>query len=302
MKFIKQALIANVLLLANSSGFAQSLEDLLNKETSNEPAIVTATFKSTHLIHGHTIEAPAKGVLQSTFSHRFGTLEDPVYTFLGMNQASIRFGFDYGISDRFSVGIGRSSGLGGTTPPPTYDAYVKYRLISQSTGDHNVPVSVSALLATAVDTEQWPNDGSVYTGKDRMAYTAQMLVARKFGDRLSLQLMPTFLQRNLVTESDQKKGIASLGIGGRWKVSKRTAFTFEYYASQPGSLGKGYYNPIAVGYDIDTGGHIFQIMLTNSLGLIESQFLGRTATNFFSGPSGMRIGFTFSRVFTLKKK
>lgn len=302
MTFIKQTLIVSIVFLTNSLGFAQSLEDLLKKETSDQTTIVTATFKSTHLIHGHTIEAPAKGVLQSTFSHRFGTLEDPVYTFLGMNQASIRFGFDYGISDRLSAGIGRSSGLGGTTPPPTYDGYIKYRVISQSMGAHNVPVSVSALVATAVDTEQWPNDGTVYTGKDRMAYTAQVLVARKFGERFSLQLMPTFLQRNLVTDSDQKKGIASLGMGGRWKVSKRTAFTFEYYASQPGSLGHGYYNPIAFGYDIDTGGHIFQIMLTNSLGLIESQFLGKTMTNFFSGPSGMRIGFTFSRVFNMKKK
>lgn len=302
MSLIHRWLIISTIIASSSTVFAQSIEDLLEKETASAATIVTGTFKSTHLIHGHTIEAPAKGVLQSTFAHRFGTLQDPLYTFFGMNQASIRFGFDYGITDRFSVGIGRSSGLGGTTPPPTYDAYLKYRVLSQSSGKINIPVSVSAMFATAVDTEQWPNDGTVYTGANRMAYTGQVLIARKFSDRLSLQLMPTFLYRGLVFSSDQKKDIASIGVGGRWKLTKRTAFTFEYYAASAKSLGSGYYTPIAIGYDIDTGGHIFQIMLTNSLGLIESQFLGNTTTNFFSGPGGMRIGFTFSRVFNVKKK
>jgi hypothetical protein len=201
-----------------------------------------------------------------------------------------------------SVGIGRSSGLGGTTPPPTYDGYVKYRVLSQSTGARAMPVSLSVLAASAIDTEVWPNDGTVFHPSDRMAYVAQILVARKFGERLSLQLMPTYLRRNLVSDDTQKKDLPSIGFGGRWKVSKRSAFTFEYYANNPASLGNNYYNPIAFGYDIDTGGHIFQIMLTNSMGLIESQFLGTTKTDFFSGPRGMRLGFTFSRVFTIKKR
>jgi hypothetical protein len=279
----------------------QSLDDLMKKEAEPVSTVVTGTFKGTHLIHGHSIESPAKGVLQSTFSHRFGTLEDPVYTFLGMNQASIRFGFDYGITNRLAAGIGRSSGLGGTTPPPTYDGYLKYKLVSQADGDREIPFSISALIASAIDTEQWPNDGTVHKPSDRMSYVAQILIARKFTDRFSLQLMPTYLRRNVVAELDQDKNLPSIGVGGRWKVSKRTAFTFEYYTSNSSALGKDFYNPIAVGYDIDTGGHIFQIMLTNSMGLIESQFLGQTATNFFDGPRGMRIGFTFSRVFTLKK-
>lgn len=301
MNNIRHLIISILLFSLSSIAAAQSMDDLLKQEAKPGKELVTGTFKGTHLVHGHSVESPGKSVLQSTFSHRFGTLEDPVYTFLGMNQASIRFGFDYGITDYFAVGVGRSSGLGGTTPPPTYDGYLKYKLLSQSTGSRNSPVTVSALIASAVDTEQWPNDGTVYRASDRMSYTAQLLIARKFGERFSLQLMPTFLRRNLVIQSDQSKNLPSVGFGGRWKVSKRTALTFEYYANNPNSLGSGFYNPIAIGYDIDTGGHIFQIMLTNSLGLIESQFLGGTTTNFFEGPRGMRIGFTFSRVFTLKK-
>jgi hypothetical protein len=236
------------------------------------------------------------------FSHRFGTLEDPVYTFLGMTQASIRFGFDYGISNKLAVGLGRSSGLGGSLPPPTYDFYAKYRIVTQSSGEVNFPVSISFLAASAINTQHWPADGIVRTDKDRLSYTGQLLIARKFNDKFSLQLMPTFLHRNLTNSPDQLNTLLALGIGGRIKITKRAAITAEYYYNQPNRLGAGYYNPVGIGFDIETGGHVFQIMLTNSTGLIEPQFLGLTSTNFFDGPKAVRLGFNFSRVFTVKEK
>ena len=291
-------------LLLLGAGFfsnAQNLDDLMKESEKPQTNYATATFKGTRLIHGHSIEAPSKGVLQLMFSHRFGTLQDPLYTFMGMNQASIRFGFDYGLTKKLAVGIGRSSGLGGTTPPPTYDFYAKYRVVTQSTGAKNFPVSISLLGATAIDTEHWPNDGIPRTNADRFSYTAQALIARKFNEAFSLQLMPTFLHRNLTNSPDQKNTILALGIGGRIKLNKRVAFTAEYYATQNNTLGAGFYNPVAVGFDIETGGHVFQIMFTNSNGLIEPQFLGQTSTNFFSGAKGIRMGFNFSRVFTLKE-
>ncbi len=287
--------------LTLTNSFSQDLDELMKKNERPETSYATATFKGTRLIHGHSIEAPAKGVLQLMFSHRFGTLEDPLYTFLGMNQASIRFGFDYGISNKLSVGLGRSSGLGGTLPPPTYDFYVKYKLLTQSTGAVNMPVSISLVGAFAIDTEHWPNDGVVRTDNDRLSYTGQILIARKFNEKFSLQLMPTVVHRNLTDSPDQLNTLVALGIGGRLKLSKRTALTAEYYFNKPNSLGAGYYDPVAIGFDIDTGGHVFQIMLTNSPGLIEPQFLGRTSTNFFDGPKAIRLGFNFSRVFTVKK-
>lgn len=280
---------------------AQSVDDLMKEMDQDAVVYTTATFKGTQLALGQSVEAPSKGVLQSMFSHRFGTLEDPLYTFLGMNQASIRFGFDYGITNRLSVGLGRSSGLGGTTPPPTYDFHGKYKLLMQSSGARAMPVTVALFAGTAVNTEHWPQDGIVRTAGDRMSYTGQLLVARKFNERLSLQLMPTVLHRNLVDNADQSNTLASIGMGGRIKLSKRTALTFEYYLSSAKDRGAGYYNPISIGYDIDTGGHIFQIFVTNSFGLIESQFLGSTSNNFFAGPKGIRLGFNFSRVFTLVK-
>lgn len=289
------------LLSLSLNSIAQNLDDLVMEKEKASNTLTTATFKGTRLIHGHSVENPAKGVLQVMFSHRFGTLEDPLYTFFGMNQASIRFGFDYGVTDRLAVGLGRSSGLGGTVPPPTYDVYVKYKILRQSSGSSPMPVSISALAAAAVDTEKWPDDGIVRTGSDRMAYTGQLLIARKFSENFSMQIMPTVVHRNLTDAPDQQNTLIALGIGGRYKLSKRMALTAEYYFNRPNSLGSGYYDPFALGIDIDTGGHIFQIMVTNSTGLIEPQFLGRTNTNFFDGAKAIRLGFNFSRVFNLKK-
>ena len=303
MSFTSNSFLSFVLLgFSTITACAQNLDDLMKEAEGEQTEFATATFKGTRLINGHSIEAPSKGVLQLMFSHRFGTLEDPLYSFFGMNQASIRFGFDYGISKKLAVGIGRSSGLGGTTPPPTYDFYAKYRLATQAKGSVNFPVSISFLAATAIDTEHWPADGIVRTGNDRLSYTGQFLIARKFNEGFSLQLMPTSLHRNLTGAPDQQNTLYSLGVGGRIKLSKRTALTMEYYYTNPGSLGIGYYNPVAIGFDVETGGHVFQIMLTNSTGLIEPQFIGLTSTNFFDGPKAIRLGFNFSRVFTVGNK
>ena len=297
-KFCFLILLGNLL---SFQGFSQSIDELMKEASEKETQFASATFKGTRLIHGHSVEAPSKGVLQVMFSHRFGTLEDPAYTFLGMNQASIRFGFDYGLTSHLALGVGRSSGLGGTTPPPTYDFYAKYRLATQSTGNVNMPFSIAVLGATAVDTERWPSDGIPRSGVDRFSYTGQLLIARKFSEGFSFQVMPTIMHRNLTDSPDQLNTLYSFGMGGRIKLTKRTALTAEYYYCDPGKLGVGYHNAVAIGFDVDTGGHVFQIMLTNSNGLIEPQFLGRTTTDFLDGAKSIRIGFNFSRVFTVSK-
>ncbi|NOT76885.1 MAG: hypothetical protein HOP08_18325 [Cyclobacteriaceae bacterium] len=297
---INRTILFALLSVSFLPSFSQNLDSLMEQNEPEETVYTSATFKGTRLINGHSVELPGKGVWQLMFSHRFGTLEDPVYTFLGMNQAAIRFGLDYGISNKLAVGIGRSSGLGGFVPPPTYDFYAKYKIISQSAGVINMPFTISILGALAIDTEKWP-PGVIRTDNDRFAYTGQILIARKFSERFSLQLMPTFLHRNLVEADDQKTTLFSMGVGARLKVSKRMALTAEYYYNQSNTIGEGFYNPVAIGFDVDTGGHVFQIMLTNSTGLIEPQFLGRTTTNFTDGAKAVRLGFNFSRVFNSKK-
>jgi len=311
MNHYKNSLIIALFLGTLQFSNAQNLDSLMSAAKGKQTEYATATFKGTRIINGHSIESPNKGVLQVMFSHRFGPLNDPLYTFLGLTQASIRFGGDYGITDRLAVGLGRSSGLGGTTPPPTYDVYAKYKVLLQSSGEINMPVTVSVLLASAINTTKLPHtDGSSYNFQDRLYYTAQILIAKKFSDRFSLQLMPTILHRNFTDSPDQQNTLYTLGIAGRIKLSKRVAITGEYYASLPNTLGVGYYNPLALGFEIETGGHVFQIHITNTQGLVENQFIGQTTANIFTGDNSngnafynamtaLRIGFNFSRVFTI---
>ncbi len=283
-----------------TSVLSQDLDESA-KQKRDEPLgfVAAATFNGPRLINGHSIEAPAKGAFQLVISHRFGPLNDPFYTFFGMNQASFRFGFDYGVSKKLAVGIGRSSGFGGVAPPPTFDFYV---LLNQTGGPKVMPVSVSILAAAAIDTERWPGDGMPRTFADRMYYTGQLLIARKFGERFSFQLMPTVIHRNLVTYPDQSNTLYALGLGGRLKITGRLALTAEYYFNKPHSIGAGYFNPLAFGVDIVTMGRVFQIQLTNTMGLIEPQFIGRTEADFLLGTSAIRLGFNFSRVFGGEKE
>lgn len=275
---------------------AQNLDSLMQAESKPEKTLITATFKGTKIVNGHSVESPSKGVLQLMFLHRFGPLNEPLYDFLGMDQATIRIGLDYGITKNLAVGVGRS------TLQKAYDFYAKYRILTQSKGYRAVPVTVSIVAATAVNTEKKQFDPLLTyseTGLHRLYYTAQLLVARKFGESLSIQIMPTAIHRNLVDNLDQSNTIYSLGVGGRVKLTKRFALTGEYYFTPENQLGKGFYNPLALGFDIETGGHVFQIHVTNTSGMIEHHFIGATNTDFFDGSTSVRLGFNFSRVFTI---
>lgn len=295
MKYIKNNFFIALLSLAGSLASAQNLDDLLKEEEKDKkPTLVSATFKGTRLINGHTIESPGKGVLQLMFSHRFGPLDDPLYTFGGMDRATIRIGLDYGITDRFAIGIGRS------TIQKAIDAYAKFKLLRQSEG--GMPISVSLLQTVAMNTERWPQDGLPRTQIHRYYYSSQVFIARKMSSWLSLQLMPTYIHRNLTFNTDQLNDIYALGLGFRSKISKRFAITGEYYLNLRNRLGAGYHDPLALGFEIETGGHVFQIHFTNSQGMIEHQFIGMTTDPLDGGFKGIRLGFNFSRVFQLVKQ
>ena len=132
-----------------------------------------------------------------------------------------------------------------------------------------------------------------------MAYTHQILIARKFSEAISLQLSPSFVRRNYVEQGD-KNDIFALGFGGRYKFSRRVAFTFEYFYSSNTANSDKYYNPLAFGFDIETGGHVFQLFLTNSRAMVEDGFIGETTSSWLDG--GIYFGFNISRVFAIKSK
>ena len=250
-----------------------------------------ATFKANRIINLHSVENTAKGVLDIKISHRFGFLSGGFYELFGLDQASIRIGADYGINDRLMIGVGRSSF------EKTYDGFAKFKILRQSTGTKNMPVTASFLASTAIKTVEFQDPDRQNYFSSRLYYVFQGLIGRKFNESLSLQLSPTLVHRNLVRTSAESNDVYSLGVGGRIKLNKRTTFNAEYIYVFPGQLAPGYRNSFSIGFDIETGGHVFQLHFTNSTSMIEKGFVAETIGNWLD--RGIHFGFNVSRVFTL---
>jgi len=255
--------------------------------------IVQATFKGTRIINGQSVETPGAGTLVFLISHRFGTINSGAYNLFGLDNAFIRLGFEYGLNDRLTAGVGRSS------VEKTYDGFLKYRALRQTTGARAMPVSVTLFASSAINTLRYSNELD-YTLQRRLTYTYQALIARKFSPNLSVQFSPTLVHRNLVDMREMNNDVYALGFAGRQKLSKRTALMLEYFYRLPTSEDPGTRNAIAAGFDIETGGHVFQLHVTNSQGMIEKQFLTQTTGNFFDGD--IYFGFNVARNFTVKPR
>ncbi len=270
-------------------------DDLLSLLGDDEPVTeyATAAFKANRVINLHSLESTAGGVLDVKISHRFGFVSGGVQELFGLDQASIRIGADYGITNRFTVGMGRSS------YEKTYDGFLKYKFLRQSSGAKVMPITASFLATTAIKTIPWANpDRKNYTSS-RMYYTFQLILGRKFSEGFSLQLSPTLLHRNLVRTKAESNDVLAMGVAIRQKLTKRIAINAEYVYVLPDQLADGYRNSLSLGFDIETGGHVFQLHFTNSTSMIEKGYIGETIGDWRNG--GVHFGFNVSRVFTLKK-
>jgi hypothetical protein len=284
-----------LLLHAAELAAQDDLLKLLEADTVNkkQDEYTMATFKSTRIINGHSVETTKGGVLQFLISHRFGTLNSGAYNFFGLDQATIRLGLEYGVNDKFTVGVGRSS------LEKTYDGFAKFKLLKQSSGVRNMPISVVLFSSIALNSLKFeiPDRDNLFSS--RLSYTYQVIVARKFNDKLSLQLSPTMVHRNLVPTSADENDVYAIGFAGRHKLTKRTALNVEYFYALPQTTDANLHNSLSVGFDIETGGHVFQLHLTNSQGMIEKFFIPGNAGSWADGD--IYFGFNVSRVFTLKK-
>lgn len=283
-------------LLISGNVYSQDLDALLNAETKPTVDYTTATFKASRIINGHSIEQMKKNQLDFRISHRFGTLNSGAYGLWGLDQSVIHFSLEYGLTNWLMVGAGRGS------MNKTYDSFAKFRLLRQSSGAKWMPVSLSYFTSIELNTLKFPTrpEGASNYFSSRIAYVHQLLIARKFNERLSFQLSPTFIHRNLVKSELDQNDIYSMGAGVRYKLSKRLAVNAEYYYTyNPNAkfLETRYYNSASVGLDIETGGHVFQIMLTNSQGMREGTFIPQTTDNWLD--KGIHLGFNISRVFAL---
>jgi len=269
------------------------LEDLMAKESEPETTPVTATFKATRILNGHSVERMQKRQLDFRISHRFGEINRGAYEFFGLDYSTIHLSLEYGITDWLMAGIGRSSF------EKTMDGFVKFSILRQSTGAKVMPVHLSWLVSTEAYGLKWdPNSDNYFSS--RFSFVHQLLIARKFSDSFSFQLTPTFIHRNYVPTALDPNNLYAVGAGARYKLTKRISLNAEYYwvyRLNEKYLEVTYHHPLSVGLDIETGGHVFQIIVTNSQGMREGAFIGKTTGDW--GKGGIHLGFNISRVFSL---
>lgn len=297
-------LLTLFILLCSVKGICQNvnLDSMLDAKTSGKDSAKThyaeATFKSTRLIDGHTIETTQAGVLDLKISHRFGQLNDGFYNMFGLDVASIRIGMDYGLTNRLTIGGGRSSF------EKQYDGFLKYRLLKQSEGKKNMPVSVTLFTSIMLETDTFllKSEKKIpVTPKfsDKLSYAYQLLIARKFSNDFSLQLMPSLIHENIVDSSFNQNNIFAVGAGARFELTPRSSLNIEYYYQLPGSKLPGTYNTLSVGWEIETAGHVFQLHLSNSTGMTERTVIAENTGRWSKGD--IHFGFNISRVFVIRK-
>lgn len=276
------------------SGWCQDLDSLLDQQMGPQINYATATFKSSRIIDFHSVEQMKTGQLDFRINHRFGMLNTGPYEFWGLDQSTIKLSLELGLTDWLMVGVGRSS------YEKTYDGSYKVKLFRQCTGAKNFPVTISYFSSIHINTLKWDNPNQTNYFSSRLAYTNQILVGRKFSERLSLQLSPTLVHRNLVATTLDQNDLWAMGFGGRIKLTTRFSLNFEYYyiARPINQLTDiKYTNPLSFGVDIDTGGHVFQLFVTNSVGNSENHIIGETTGKWSKGD--IHFGFNISRVFSV---
>jgi len=312
MKFrLKSLLYLSVILLPALASAQDSLEKAL--ELPTEKSNVKATFKAPKLINIQTNQTIYKNELDFRVDHRFGDIAGSAggtKNFFGLDQSTdIRIGFEYGISDKLSVGLARAKGAGVVTQ--LYEGNLKYRLLEQ-TADDKIPVAVTLFGSTTVSAAKASTDptaANAFDGfKDRLTYVVQAVIARKFNSNFSMLVMPSYVHRNFTVFGDQNDMLA-LSVGGRIKITKRMAFVADYTipfrdknkeAYLESTFGTKYYKTLGAGLEFETGGHIFHLNFTNATAIQESQFITDTNTSWLKGQ--YRWGFSIARRFSFDKK
>lgn len=284
-----------ILLFLFRYGAGQDLLAFLDSTAEPQKSFVEGTFRSVRMVNGYSSETAGKKDLVFSITHRFGPVTTGTYELFGLDEANIRFGFEYGFTNRLSAGIGRSSF------EKLYDGFIKYKLIKQSTGSNSFPFTLTIKEGMEIKTLRWVNPNLDYPQTARYTYTHTLFIARKFNKKFSAQLVPVVVHRNMVDSAENQNVVGAIGLGGNYTVNHWLSFSGEYYQLLPGNTADLFENSLAFGMDIETGGgHLFQIQVSNSRGMTEKQFVPQTYGSWLDGD--FRIGFNLIRVFHLKKK
>lgn len=252
--------------------------------TQIEDTQVTATFKALQIVTLQSTKMPAKKEFYMVVSHRFGSVEDGFKEFFGLDNATTKLGVIYGVTDWLSLSASRHTLL------KVYEASAKYSIFRQNDVYPVSLVGYSTIdINSSLDKDDYPN----IKFEDRLSYVNQVLISRKFTKDLSLQLVPSYVHKNLYEPTVENANQFSLGAGGRMKLSKRLSLNLEYVYNF--DKPDFYKNPLSVGLDIETGGHVFQLIFTNSQAMTESGYLTNAAGDW--GKGDFFFGFNLYRVF-----
>jgi hypothetical protein len=275
---------------------AQSLLDELNSDSKARPDTIfaEATFKATRLVNGQTVETVGKNDLNVVISHRFGNLNSGIDYFYGLDQSFIRLGLDYGISKRIDIGIGRSN------EQRLVDSHIKLKLIRQASGAYTMPISVSFFSSVAIRTDQGIVPGRSYTLLNRLNFINELLIARKINNKVSIQIVPGILHRNLTDLDNNPNIVPYSGLGTRVKISSRIALCAEYYYVFAKNVANRFDNSLSFGFDIETGGHIFQLHFSNTRAMNEKIMIAENTNSWLKGDIG--FGFNIIRNFNLSRR
>ncbi len=296
MRYYKFIILTIVLSISIVNLFAQE-EDLLSlvgEDNKPQKEFVNYSFKSSRVIMSHSMELIRPGVMDLRILHRFGNINKGAYEFFGLDNATMRLGFDFGLTKNLMAGFGRS------TNKKELDAFAKYRLIHQSKGPKSLPFSLLVTGGASLTTLKNTDTTQKNYFSSRMGYYGQIIIGSKISESFSLQFMPTVVHRNLVPTADDPNDLLAVGIGTRLKLSNRISLNVDYYYRLNQNVNDGTQNPLSIGFDIETGGHVFQLHFTNAVGMNEKVFLLETTNNW--GKGDIQFGFNISRSFQIKKK
>ncbi len=296
---MKRILLVSSLIALVSFGYAQTdttdvfkmMDENDKKAAADVTDYTTATFKSTRVIQGPSIETIGEGNMDFRILHRFAPLSGGGKELFGLDgPATIRFGLDYGITNRLMVGIGRSN------YQKEFDGFVKYKILRQSSGKSNMPITLT-YIGTIMDiTDDSYLTANNLSGSEAITYAHALAIGRKFNDVFSFQVTPTLVHYNKVPVANAKNNQLSIGLATRVRISKRVNFTAEYYHQF--DKMEGYEDALSFGFDFETGGHVFQLHFTNATGMTERTFISQTVNKF---GDNTRFGFNLTRIFTIVK-
>jgi len=269
--------------------FVFSQDNLLNEIDTDSigKQYEIATFKGLKIVNFESTKLVATDEFTFIVSHRFGTIENGINTFFGLDDAVTRLNFVFGISDGLNIGVSRSSFQ------KIYESSLKYRILRQE--KNGFPFTIvgfnAILINTALDKDNLPK----LEFKHRLGYTAQLLISRKINTSFSLELAPTFFHDNYVLIDEQNNSQFALGFGGRYKLGKRWSINADYGWHLNRADNSPFKNPLSIGFDLETGGHVFQMHFTNAQPMNTNGFLGQGSGDWSDG--NIYFGFNLSRVF-----